>query len=190
MEIQVLGMILVYYWNTQHYETSWTFQLIIANYKRFCLHPRTYQDRRCGCIQDYGRTVAILLISDHNFFYIYLSKISRPEFSKAIIHTSPLQMLISTAEYKSAICHNMLDPVRVVTCINTMEMHAGGVNTVSKTLRFSSWLLLFKKSRVKLNSMHLDLYNDTPCKVGSGREVSDYGPDTCQQVSRWVSYDD
>ena len=30
---------------SNHYETFGTFQLIIANYKRLCLHPRVYQDK-------------------------------------------------------------------------------------------------------------------------------------------------
>ena len=112
--------------------THYEFQLIITNYKHFCLHPRTTEVWLYT--QDYGRTVSILSMIISSFIYT----LAQPEFSKAIIHTSPLQMLISTAEYKSAICHNMLDPVRIVTCINTMEIHAGSVNTVSKTLRFSS----------------------------------------------------
>ena len=53
-----------------HYETFGTFQLIIANYKRLCLHPRVYQDKSVAVYKTMARTVAILPVSIHKAFFM------------------------------------------------------------------------------------------------------------------------
>ena len=71
----------------------------------------------------------------------------------------------------------------------------GNENIMSKTLRFSSQLILFIRSLVKSNSPRSALYNSTTCVAFDCQEVSDlcrcsymlrcYGRDTHQQVSPW-----
>ena len=55
---------------TDHYETFGTFQLIIANYKRLCLHPRVYQDKSVAVYKTMARTVAILPVSIRKAFFM------------------------------------------------------------------------------------------------------------------------
>ena len=58
------------HWLEGHYETFGTFQLIIANYKRLCLHPRIYQDKSVAVYKTMARTVAILPVSIHKAFFM------------------------------------------------------------------------------------------------------------------------
>ena len=55
---------------SSHYETFGTFHLIIANYKRLCLHPRVYQDKSVAVYKTMARTVAILPVSIHKAFFM------------------------------------------------------------------------------------------------------------------------
>ena len=87
---------------------NWQLQALVSTPTHLSVH-------KCGCTQDYGRTVEILYISKNKLLHTYLSKISRSEFSRIIIHISSLQILIPPVGCKSATFSSLVEPVRVVT---------------------------------------------------------------------------